>query len=99
MLDGGDFDLKDTPELLPVRISILSLKCKNSIKITGISHARYKETDKVANIATQLVKFGAEIKEDFDSIIYIDLKKLKTHQSIHLMITDFLWLFLLLHWH
>jgi 3-phosphoshikimate 1-carboxyvinyltransferase len=76
MLDGGDFDLKDTPDLLPV-VSILSLKCKNSIKITGISHARYKETDRVANIATQLVKFGAEIKEDFDSIIIYPPKKIK----------------------
>jgi 3-phosphoshikimate 1-carboxyvinyltransferase len=67
LLEGGEFDLKDTPDLLPV-VSILSLKCKNSIKITGISHARYKETDRVANIATQLKKFGAEIKEEYDSI-------------------------------
>ena len=76
LLDGGDFDLKDTPDLLPV-VSILSLKCRNSIRITGISHARYKETDRVANIATQLVKFGAEIKEDFDSIIIYPPKKIK----------------------
>ena len=74
---GGEFDWK-IPDLLPV-LSILTLKCKNSIKITGISHARYKETDRVANISTQLVKFGAEVKEDFDSLLYIHLKKLKTH--------------------
>jgi len=74
LLDGGEFDLKDTPDLLPV-VSILSLKCKKSIKITGISHARYKETDRVANIATQLAKFGAEIKEDFDSITIHPPKK------------------------
>ena len=75
-LDGGEFDLKDTPDLLPV-VSILSLKCKNPIKITGISHARYKETDRVANIASQLVKFGAEIKEDLDSIFINPPKKIK----------------------
>jgi 3-phosphoshikimate 1-carboxyvinyltransferase len=77
LLDGGEFDLKDTPDLLPV-VSILSLKCKKSIKITGISHARYKETDRVANIATQLVKFGAEIKEDFDSITIYPPKTIKS---------------------
>ena len=33
LLDGGEFDLKDTPDLLPV-VSILSLKCKNAVKIT-----------------------------------------------------------------
>jgi 3-phosphoshikimate 1-carboxyvinyltransferase len=77
LLDGGEFDLKDTPDLLPV-VSILSLKCKNSVKITGISHARYKETDRVANIATQLVKFGADIKENFDSITIYPPKKIKS---------------------
>ncbi len=75
-LEGGEFNLKDAPDLLPV-VSILSLKCKNSIKITGISHARYKETDRVANIATQLKKFGAEIKEEFDSIAINPPKEIK----------------------
>ena len=76
LLEGGEFNLKDTPDLLPV-VSILSLKCRNSIKITGISHARYKETDRVANIATQLKKFGAEIVEEFDTIRIIPPKEIK----------------------
>lgn len=76
LLEGGEFNMKDTPDLLPV-VSILSLKCRNSIKITGISHARYKETDRVANIATQLRKFGAEIKEEFDSIAINPPKEIK----------------------
>ncbi|MBA3750950.1 MAG: 3-phosphoshikimate 1-carboxyvinyltransferase [Nitrosopumilus sp.] len=75
-LDGGEFNLKDTPDLLPV-VSILSLKSKHTVKITGIAHARYKETDRVANIATQLVKFGAEVKEEHDSINIIPPKKIK----------------------
>ena len=66
-LVGGEFNLRDTPDLLPV-LSILALKCKNPIKITGISHARYKETDRVANISSQLVKFGADVKEETDSL-------------------------------
>jgi 3-phosphoshikimate 1-carboxyvinyltransferase len=66
-LEGGEFNLRDTPDLLPV-LSILSLKCKNAIKITGISHARYKETDRVANISSQLVKFGADVKEEIDAL-------------------------------
>jgi 3-phosphoshikimate 1-carboxyvinyltransferase len=66
-LAGGEFNLRDTPDLLPV-LSILALKCKNPIKITGISHARYKETDRVANISSQLIKFGADVKEEVDSI-------------------------------
>ncbi len=77
LLDGGEFNLKDTPDLLPV-VSILALKCKNITRITGISHARYKETDRVANIATQLIKLGAEIKEEFDSIVIKPPKKVNS---------------------
>jgi 3-phosphoshikimate 1-carboxyvinyltransferase len=75
-LDGGEFNLKDTPDLLPV-VSTLSLKCKNLIKISGISHARYKETDRVSNIASQLTKFGAEVKEEYDSLVIKPPKKIK----------------------
>lgn len=63
----GVFDLNKTPDLLPV-VAILALKAKGITKIHGISHARYKETDRVANIASQLVKFGAKVVETEDSI-------------------------------
>ena len=76
-LDGGDFNLVGTPDLLPV-VAILSLKAKNKTTITGVSHARYKETDRVSNISSQLTKFGAQIKEDNDSITVLPPDKLKS---------------------
>ena len=66
-LDGGEFDLKDSPDLLPV-VSILSLKAKSPVVISGISHARFKETDRVRNITSQLRKLGATVSENYDSI-------------------------------
>lgn len=66
-LNGGSFDLRKTPDLLPV-VAILSLKANGTTKITGITHARYKETDRVANIASELTKFGAHVVERKDSI-------------------------------
>ena len=66
-LEGGNFNLVKTPDLLPV-LAILSLKAKNKTMITGVSHARYKETDRVSNISSQLIKFGAQIEEENDSI-------------------------------
>ena len=75
-LDGGNFNLVGTPDLLPV-VAILSLKAKNKTTITGVSHARYKETDRVSNISSQLAKFGAQIKEDNDSITVRPPDKLK----------------------
>lgn len=66
-LEGGDFNLGDTPDLLPV-VSILALKAKSPVTITGVAHARVKETDRVTNIAQELVKFGARIKEFQDGL-------------------------------
>jgi 3-phosphoshikimate 1-carboxyvinyltransferase len=67
LLEGGSFDLSDTPDLLPV-ISILALKAKNAVTISGVAHARVKETDRIANIASELVKFGARILEFNDGL-------------------------------
>jgi 3-phosphoshikimate 1-carboxyvinyltransferase len=66
-LSGGSFDLTHSPDLLPV-VSILALKSRKTVRITGISHARLKETDRVSNIAFELAKFGATVKEQRDEI-------------------------------
>jgi 3-phosphoshikimate 1-carboxyvinyltransferase len=61
-VEGGTFDLTDAPDLLPV-ISVLALKARSPVKLTGIAHARLKETDRVAVIASQIKKFGARVVE------------------------------------
>src|ERR687895_77165 len=66
-LEGGDFNLADTPDLLPV-VSILALKATSPVTITGVAHARVKETDRISNIAAELIKFGAVIKEFHDGL-------------------------------
>jgi 3-phosphoshikimate 1-carboxyvinyltransferase len=66
-LEGGDFDLSNTPDLLPV-LSVLALKAKSPVTITGVAHARAKETDRVANIAKELVKFDARVEELYDGL-------------------------------
>ncbi len=65
-LTGGEFDLKDTPDLLPV-LAILALKAKH-VRIKGVRHARVKETDRISIIASELRKLGAEIKEYDDGL-------------------------------
>jgi 3-phosphoshikimate 1-carboxyvinyltransferase len=66
-LEGGDFNLSDSPDLLPV-VSILALKATSPVTITGIAHARLKETDRISNIAAELLKFGADINEFHDGL-------------------------------
>lgn len=75
-LYGGNFDLSDTPDLLPV-VSTLALKATSPVKITGIAHARLKETDRVANIASQLTKLGVMIKEEKNELLISAPKNLR----------------------
>jgi 3-phosphoshikimate 1-carboxyvinyltransferase len=67
-LNGGKFDLSDTPDLLPA-IAILALKSEKPIEIVNVKHARYKETDRIAIISRELKKIGLEVEEKDDGII------------------------------
>ena len=75
-LGGGEFDLSDTPDLLPV-VAILSLKSRNPVRIYGVSHTRYKETDRLRIIASEFRKFGVKTKMSPDEITIVSPKKLK----------------------
>lgn len=82
-LEGGEFDLSDTPDLLPV-VSILSLKSRNPVRIYGVSHTRYKETDRLKIIASELRKLGVNTQVFPDEIKLVRPKKLKNaHLDSH----------------
>ena len=68
LLDGGKFDLSNTPDLLPA-LAILVLKCKTQIEIFNVKHARYKETDRIAIICNELKKIGVVVTEKEDGMI------------------------------
>jgi len=67
-LDGGKFDLSDSPDLIPV-IAILALKTSKPIEIFNVEHARYKETDRIAILARELTKLGIKVVEKKDGLI------------------------------
>ena len=67
-LDGGTFDLADSPDLLPP-LSILALKCKTPLNITNVKHARYKETDRIALMCKELAKLGMHVNEKEDGMV------------------------------
>jgi 3-phosphoshikimate 1-carboxyvinyltransferase len=66
-LKGGRFDLSDTPDLLPV-LSVLSLLCDSPVEITGVAHARFKETDRIKVAAKEMSKIGADVDERPDGM-------------------------------
>lgn len=66
-LEGGKFDLSNTPDLLPP-LAILALKTKNPIEIFNVRHARFKETDRIKIISRELKKVGLKIQEKEDGM-------------------------------
>ena len=67
-LDGGKFDLGNTPDLLPP-LAILILKSQNPIWIYNVAHARFKETDRIKIIAREIKNIGLRVEEKDDGII------------------------------
>ena len=67
-LDGGRFDLSNSPDLLPP-LAILSLNSVNPIEIVNVKHARLKETDRIAIISRELEKLGIKVQEREDGLI------------------------------
>ncbi|GIU71884.1 MAG: 3-phosphoshikimate 1-carboxyvinyltransferase [Candidatus Nitrosocaldaceae archaeon] len=65
-LSDAEFNLSDSPDLLPV-VAILSLKAKH-VRIRGVKHARVKETDRIAILAMELQKLGVDVKEYEDGL-------------------------------
>lgn len=66
-LSGGTFDLGNSPDLLPP-LAILALKSEQPIVITGVEHARIKETDRISIISSELSKMGICIDERPDGM-------------------------------
>ena len=67
-LQGGKFDLSNSPDLLPP-LSILALKTREPIEIINVQHARLKETDRIKILSRELVKIGIKLQEKEDGLI------------------------------
>jgi 3-phosphoshikimate 1-carboxyvinyltransferase len=74
-LQGGKFDLSNSPDLLPP-LAILALKTSKQIEIVNVKHARLKETDRIAIISRELVKLGIQVQEKEDGMILESSKNL-----------------------
>jgi len=66
-LKGGTFNLGDTPDLLPV-VAALALRSETPVEVVGTAHARFKETDRIAILASELSKLGVRIEERPDGL-------------------------------
>ena len=75
-LNGGEFNFNDISDTFLTLVAVSPL-LKNTLKITGISHTRLQETDRVKAMSNELKKLGQEVIEKNDSLEIIpNLNKL-----------------------
>jgi 3-phosphoshikimate 1-carboxyvinyltransferase len=67
-LKGINVDLRDCPDLGPI-VAVLGCYAEGKTQITGASRLRYKESDRLEVIASELGALGADIKETEDGLI------------------------------
>ena len=66
-LSGCEVSVADTPDLLPT-VATLGAVAAGDTHITDAEHVRFKETDRVSAMATELGKMGVEVTEERDSL-------------------------------
>jgi 3-phosphoshikimate 1-carboxyvinyltransferase len=67
-LNGIDVNLENSPDLLPT-VAALAAVARGTSHITGVEHARFKETDRVHTMALELDKLGVNVSEKRDGLI------------------------------
>ena len=67
-LTGVTFDASDSPDLTPT-VAALGSAAGGETRIVDAEHVRYKETDRLEAMATELRKMGAVIEEERDRLV------------------------------
>ena len=80
-LKGGNFSLKDCPDLVPI-MSILALFAKGKTCLYDIGHVRSKESDRISDLRRELIKIGAKITEKHDAITINPQKNYKSNRLL-----------------
>jgi 3-phosphoshikimate 1-carboxyvinyltransferase len=77
ILQGIEIDLSDTPDLFPT-LCILGAVAEGKTVLKGAPHLRYKETDRIKAMVTELRKLGVKVEELPDGAIIEGTKEFKS---------------------
>ena len=67
-LKGGEFDLNATPDALPA-MAVAAALAEGETRLVNVPQARIKETDRIAVMASELAKMGADVEELEDGLV------------------------------
>jgi len=74
-LEGLSIDLQDNPDLVPI-CTVLACFARGESVIHGVSRLRFKESDRIASVISELGKMGAKLTASKDSLIILGGSKL-----------------------
>ncbi len=75
-LKGGSFSLKNCPDLLPI-MAVMALFAQGKTRLYDIAHARVKESDRITDLRTELIKIGADVREKNNELVICPKKDYK----------------------
>ena len=67
VLKAIDVDLSNAPDLL-ITVAVLAAMAEGTSRITGVAHARVKETDRIDTTCRELEKLGCKLEEYEDGM-------------------------------
>lgn len=67
-LRGVDISLRDSPDLLPI-LAVLAALAEGETRIREVGHARFKESDRIRALATELSKTSIRVREMPDGLV------------------------------
>ena len=67
-LKGTVVNASDTPDLVPI-IAVLAAYAKGKTVISGAERLRYKESDRIESVVSNLRKMGADVEETADGMV------------------------------
>lgn len=66
-LSGITIDMNEIPDMVPT-LAVIALFAKGKTKIENVAHLRFKESDRLYALATEMRKLGAEVTEFDDGL-------------------------------
>ena len=73
-LSGIDIDMHNIPDQV-MTLSVLALFANSETKIRNIKHLRYKETDRISSLISEISKIGGKIDYNNDVLTIFPLEK------------------------
>ncbi len=79
--ESGRIDLSDCPDLGPI-LTVLGTHAKDNFVIYNAKRLRFKESDRIDAIESELTKLGVTLKTTEDTIVVLDRKNIESEKEV-----------------